>query len=279
MWCGSRLKGFVRLPRGRRLQVLNDILVRCGLDAADERPLHAYEASADEVAALRRLLPKRIDPDLKSRVSAQAFVLWACEHIRTTYPGGQLTWEFVFGGLGMTPPDYGYTQWLVQNGLAAWGRSLRRADSGHREFLYTLVAEGGLPDTALAEGSRYGSVLLRLIADLEAEGALAPVAAALAARRHIACLPQALRHDEQALLLADLALGLVDLRAVILVVAASEVEGVAERHDEAPFDIEGRLQSSRRAVQLRRDADGVRPLHRQPASAVAGPACLTGHDD
>ena len=38
---------------------------------------------------------------------------------------------------------------------------------------------------------------------------------------------------------------LVDLRAVILVVAASEVEGVAERHDEAPFDIEGRLQSSR----------------------------------
>ncbi|MGN7871638.1 MULTISPECIES: chromate resistance protein ChrB domain-containing protein [Paracoccus] len=45
---------------------------------------------------------------------------------------------------------------------------------------------------------------------------------------------------------------LVDLRAVILFVAASEVEGVAERHDEAPFDIEGRLQSSRRAVQLRR---------------------------
>ncbi|WP_374301054.1 STY4851/ECs_5259 family protein [Paracoccus sp. (in: a-proteobacteria)] len=197
------------------MKVLNDIYARCRLDAADGRALHAYDVSANEVAALRRLLPKRIDPDLKSPVSAQAFVLWASEHIRTTYPGGLLTWEFVFDGLGMTPPDYGYTQWLVQTGLTAWRRRVRRAESGHREFLYTLVAEGGLPDAALAEGNRYGSVLLRLIADLEAEGALAPVAAALAAKRHVAGLPQALRHDEQARLLADLALGLVDLRAAL----------------------------------------------------------------
>lgn len=157
----------------------------------------------------------RINPEWRSVVSAQAFVLWASEHIRTAYPGGHLTWEFVFDGLGIRPPDYPYIKWLVESGLAEWRRSVRRADSGNREFLYTLVAEGGLPDAALAEANRYGTVLLRLVSDLEAEGALAPVAAAQAARRHVAGLPQALRHDEQARLLADLALGLVDLRAAL----------------------------------------------------------------
>ncbi|MCC5974374.1 MAG: hypothetical protein JJT81_10025 [Rubellimicrobium sp.] len=197
------------------MKVLSEILGRCGLEAADGRALHAYHATAAEIAALRQLLPLRIDPDLRFAASAQAFVLWASEHIRTTYPGGHLTWEFVFEGLGIAPPDYFYTQWLVETGLTAWRRKLRRSDNGNREFLYTLVAEGGLPDAALAEANTYGRVLLALIAELEDEGALAEVAAVPVARRHVAGLPQALRHDEQARLLADLALGLVDLRAAL----------------------------------------------------------------
>lgn len=197
------------------MQILNDLLARCDISNPDGRALHAYGATPEEVATLRRLLPKRIDPDFKSKVSAQAFVLWVCEHIRTTYTGGQITWEYVYGGLGLKPPDYLHTQWLVETGLAAWRRKVRRGDSGHREFLYTLVAEGGLPDAALAEANRYGTVLLKLILELEAEGALAPVAAAFAAKRQVAGLPQALRHEEQARLLADLALGLVDLRSAL----------------------------------------------------------------
>lgn len=197
------------------MQVLKDVLTRSGIEVADGRALHAYEPTAEEIDALRRLLPLRVNPDLKSPVTAQAFVLWACEYIRTTYPGGQLTWEFVFTGLSMPPADYFFTQWLVETGLNAWRRKLRQSNAGHREFLYTLVAEGGLPDAALAEANRYGAVLLRLIADLEAEGALASVAATLAARRHLGGLPQALRHEEQARLLSDLALGLVELRAAL----------------------------------------------------------------
>jgi len=197
------------------LQVLEDILARCGLASADGRALHAYNTTADELAALRRLLPLRIDPGLRSRTSAQAFVLWASEHIRTAYPGGYLRWDFVFDGLGIRRPDYQYIQWLVASGLTAWGRRVRYAEDGDREFLYTLVAEGGLPDAALAEANTYGRVLLRLISDLEAEGSLAQVAAPSIARRHLAELPQALRHDEQARLISDLALGLIHLRAVL----------------------------------------------------------------
>jgi hypothetical protein len=197
------------------LRLIEDLLARSGLTAPDGRALYVYEVSEAEASALNKLLNFRISTELRHPITAQAFVLWASEHIRTRYRGGQLTWDFVFAGLNLQPPDYPYIQWLVETGLRQWRRRVRHAESGSREFLYSLLAEGGLPDAALAEANRYGSVLLRLVSDLEAEGALATVAAALTARRHLGDLPQALRHEEQARLLADLALSLVNLRAAL----------------------------------------------------------------
>lgn len=200
---------------GAILRLIDDLLARCRLGAPDGRPLYSYEVSEEEVNAFKNLLPFRISSEQRSPMTAQAFVLWASEHIRTRYRGGLLTWEFVFSGLKLRPPEYPYIQWLVETGLLKWRRRVRHAESGNREFLYSLLAEGGLPDAALAEANRYGTVLLRILSDLEAEGTLATVAAALTARRHLGALPQTLRHDEQARLLADLALGLVQLRAAL----------------------------------------------------------------
>lgn len=197
------------------MQILSDIMSRVGITVADGRPLHAYVATQEELASLQRLLPLRLNAEQRLGFTAQAFVLWACEHIRTVYPGGQLTWEFVFQGIGIKRPDYSYITWLVETGLHGWKRRLLHSASGHREFLYTLLSEGGLPDAALAEAGRYTAVLLRLITEFEAEGALAAVTAAMAAHRHLDGLPQTLRTDEQARLLADLALGLVTLRAAL----------------------------------------------------------------
>jgi hypothetical protein len=197
------------------MKALDELFKRVGAASADGRPLYAYEITADEQASLTRMLPLRINVAERLETTAQAFVLWASEYIRSNYTGGQITWEFVFNGFSLTPPEYSFIQWLVETGLQKWRRSVRRGDTGHREFLYTLVAEGGLPDAAMAEAGTYGNALLRVIAEIEREGTLGVVAAVPAARRHLHTLPQALRHEEQARLLADLALALVKLRRAL----------------------------------------------------------------
>lgn len=197
------------------MDVLNPILARAGLGRPDGRRLHGYEPTPDEIAALARLLRLRIETGLRAPSTAQGFVLWAAERIRTRYRGGQLTWEFVYAGLGRRPPDHALTRWLVEEGLAAWGRRVRHYLGGHRAFLYSLLAEGGLPDAALAEAGRYREALLGLIAAIEAEGALAPLAALAVARRFTGRLPHALNTEDQAELLADLALTLANLRAAL----------------------------------------------------------------
>lgn len=195
------------------MQLLADILLRNGLDRPDGRPLHAYTIDDRELAALGRLLRLRIGTEEPLASTAQAFVLWAAEYLRTAYPGGYLTWDFVFAGLAQPRPDYAFVQRITEDGLRAWGRSLRRGQVGHREFLYSLLAEGGLPDIALAQAGTYRTALLALIAEIEGEGALGAAQADRAALRAIERLPRALQSAEQARLMAELARALVTLRA------------------------------------------------------------------
>jgi hypothetical protein len=195
------------------MNIIGEVLRRVHIDAPDGRLLHAYEVTEDEQERLGKFLRMRIGVHQRLTSTAQGFVLWAAERIRTRYRGGHLTWEFVFEGLGTPNPDYPFISWLAEQGFAAWKRPLRRGSSGDREFLYSLLAEGGLPDAALAEAGRYRQVLLGLVAEIEDEGTLAHAMAETAAKRRLADLPQVLRSDEQARLMADLALALRDLRS------------------------------------------------------------------
>lgn len=194
------------------MKILQDILERCDLDEPDGRPLHRYLVTDEEHERLGRslgLMPGGFrNPSVKI---AQAFVLWASEHIRREYPGNILSWDFVFTGLNL---DYerALAIELTEAGLVQWRRPLRYGDAGHRQFLYSLLAEGGLPDLALANAARYGETLLALIRQLEAEGALGAGLSHSLAMRAAGGLPQVLRTKEQALLLAELAQALVELR-------------------------------------------------------------------
>ena len=62
----------------------------------------------------------------------------------------------------------------------------------------------------------------------------------------------------------------VDPDAVFLFVAPGEVAGVSERFGAAPFDVEGDIGASRRAVHVRRDGRGVR-ARRLPGVAAPRP--------
>lgn len=194
------------------MKILQDILKRCDLHEPDGRPLHRYLVTDTEHGRLGRslgLMPGGFrNPSPKI---AQAFVLWASEHIRQKYAANILSWEFVFDGLNL-PYERALALDLTEVGLTQWQRRLRHDAAGHRAFLYSLLAEGGLPDLALADASRYRNALLGLIRRLETEGILGASFSEELARQAVAGLPQVMQSKEQEWLLAELAQALVELR-------------------------------------------------------------------
>jgi hypothetical protein len=86
---------------------------------------------------------------------AATFVIWAAEYVRSAFPGGQLTWAFIFQGLGLAE-DRARGIELVQTGLAWWRRYVRHSEAGQRMFLYSLMAEGGLPQALMAQEGKWG---------------------------------------------------------------------------------------------------------------------------
>lgn len=196
------------------MQILRNVLERAHLTTPDNRPLHAYELTDDELAKLESLLRVRVASGQLLASTAQAFVIWAAEVIRREHAGGPLAWRLVFDKLGLAE-DQALARELTREGLKQWARNLRVSEAGTQLFLYSLMAEGGLPDALLAEAGRYRAMLIGLVREIEAEGALGSAMAEAAARRRTAELPQAFQHEDTVRLLADLALGLVEARAAL----------------------------------------------------------------
>jgi hypothetical protein len=188
------------------------LLQRERLTAPDGRPLLAWNCDPDQRQLLAASCQHLMAGLPFTALTAARFVLWAAEEIRTQHRPGQLTWDWLFGRLGRPPaPQLGRD--LTERGLAWWGRRVRISEGGARQFLYSLMAEGGMPDAYLAEAARYRSAVLSMLAEIEQEGALAEAAAERVAWRRVGDLPHAFRHPDTVLLLADLALALARLRA------------------------------------------------------------------
>lgn len=161
----------------------------------DARPMHLYLCDDDEYAALGHWLKPRLQSRAVSSGVAGWFALWAVERIRRFYAGGGLTWAFVFAGMSVEP-DQRQAAELAEKGLLFWRRPLRRsAMGGGRHFLYSLMAEGGLPDALLARESGYRAALLGTIADI---GAMGAATALTIARRWLGALPQVYQEDQAA---------------------------------------------------------------------------------
>ena len=99
--------------------------------------------------------------DAAGRVSglvAARFVFWAAEHIRANFSGGSLTWDFIFGAIDWLE-DQGFGRKLTARGLEWWGREIRVSDAGIRMFLYSLMAEGGIPEALLSNPGLYRDVI------------------------------------------------------------------------------------------------------------------------
>jgi hypothetical protein len=194
------------------MPVLRRILAKIGLEIPDGRPLYAVPVSPEEHAELEKLLSFRVAAKEILDSTGARFVLWAAERIRSSFEGGQLTWRFIFQGLN-EPEDREFAVQLVVRGLRWWGREVRITDGGIHLYLYTLMAEGGLPQSLLVQSGLYQRVIKGLLRDIEAEGADIPddLACRIAARR-VGDLPQTFQTDDIIRLLADLTVALVRLR-------------------------------------------------------------------
>lgn len=197
------------------MNVIDEILEVNGLSEPDGRPLHAYACPPDMLQRMQQFLALRLEAGMVASSTTTAFVFWASERIRTAFDGGHLTWEFVFRGLGRSPDRTLGTK-LTQCGLRAWRREIRRSDAGQTLFLYTLMAEGGLPDTLLRQEGLYRQVVMNLVSEIEEmNGRGLSSGAEMAARRQIWALPQSFQTDDFARVLGDLGQALVELRADI----------------------------------------------------------------
>ncbi|MCB1357851.1 MAG: STY4851/ECs_5259 family protein [Maritimibacter sp.] len=188
---------------------------RRALHSPDGRPLHAYDCGDEEFDHLSQLLKIRIASGQTLPSTARWFVFWAAEFIRKDYRQGSLSWDLVFQGLGLSG-DHGYGRALVEQGLKQWGRQVRRRDTdAKRLFLYSLMAEGGLPDAFLTRHSGYADAVLLTVSELLRHSVSDREMALPVARRRITALPAVYQDEEAVEMLCDLALALAILRRAL----------------------------------------------------------------
>ena len=208
------------------MKPVSEIISVNNLAVPDGRPLHGYDCSPDLFAELEEALRSLTIHDQPIQIEAAGFVFWAAEHIRAHFLGGKLTWAFIFHNLGL-PEDQELGRELVERGLDWWRRGVRKSISGIRMFLYSLMAEGGIPEALLNEPGLYRDVVMGLMAEIESEGGLAAKHwAEQIAARWTKRLPQTFQGDDFRFLLADLVMSLVELRSKL---PAELPENVAER--------------------------------------------------
>ncbi len=198
------------------MPVISKIVDDAGLVAADGRSLCRYRFDESTFNNLEEELRSRAVAGREILSAAPQFVFWAAEHIRARFSGGNLNWAFVLQPLGLPPENQELGRELTESGLVWWRRKVKVSRAGTRMFLFTLMAEGGIPEALLSEGGLRRNVVMGLLAEMEAEGG--PAAASWAERiaaRWMPRLPQTFQGEDITRLLADLARSLAALRAML----------------------------------------------------------------
>lgn len=154
---------------------------------------------------------------MRAPQTAGLYVIWAAERIRRNYDGTGLSWDFINAPL---PHIFNgqRIESFIRRGLDFWARPIRYGRSGNRLFMYTLLAEGGIP-TAVLEGARQHAVVLRqMIEDIGNRGGVTLLGFDLAcdlARMRMRYLPRVLHNDDTITLFVELAQAIFELRQVI----------------------------------------------------------------
>lgn len=204
------MKGVADVAAG----LLHDVLTGAGLSAPDGRLLHGYDVSDPQFAAMGAVMSQLSPKHKRQMAVAGLYVLWAAERIRRGYDGSGLSWDFInaeLPGIFVGTTSSGF----VRLGLDHWRRPVRRGPGGNHLFMYTLMAEGGIP-LAVLESARLHTLVLRaMIDEICSRGGIAGLGYETAfelAQQKMRYLPNILKDRDSVALFIDLAQAIFDLR-------------------------------------------------------------------
>lgn len=189
---------------------LQKFLQKRHLAYPDKRPLYQYKIEPEEITQLQQIW--RDTPwDHFPEVWAGIFCLLGATHFCTSYQSGPWSWAQITEPLGIQIPLSSLYS-IVEQGLRFWKRPLLTNQTG-REFLLTLVCEGGLPLGVLTnpEREQHLSRYLRLL--LEAIEYHGSFRAEEMARHYQEVLPPSLQQEVVRRLCIDLLREISELRS------------------------------------------------------------------
>ena len=138
----------------------------CENGRPDGRPLFEYECSEDEFDEVVKVLEaqrEQVDSKELPLWTEALFTLYCAEWCRQRYDGGAWGWYRILNPIDWRFGDRRHIPW-VESGLRFWGRELFSRDRG-TEYLYTLVAEGGIPNHLLTGQAGVFSSYLKALID------------------------------------------------------------------------------------------------------------------
>tara|TARA_R110001583_G_scaffold195526_1_gene375361 strand:- start:8445 stop:11924 length:3480 start_codon:yes stop_codon:yes gene_type:complete len=137
----------------------------------DGRPLFAYQIDNKEFEHIGNCL------SFSAALSAEninkrlpnwdaLFVLYASLWWRSNYQGGAWSWENILSSLELSQDEFGHKvlRSLVTTGLKYWKRELLINSQG-RQFLGTIIFEGGIPLGLLTQNSNFDTFLKGVLKD------------------------------------------------------------------------------------------------------------------
>ena len=191
-------------------------LTQYRLDRPDGRPLYNYRLSEDGYTTLRTLIgrwhvrPQMVDPS--SRYIGAVFCLFVAEWFRRDFQEGHWSWDGPCGAVGLAK-DFSTLHALTATGLDYWRQGLLRGADNSREYLLSLVVQGGIPTAFAARGEGWLSAYVRAVmSDLETSADLSFEQALRHARFHDHRVPVSFRVAAFVEIVAHLSAHLTELR-------------------------------------------------------------------
>ena len=188
------------------------VLSAHGCAFPDGRQLFKYDLSADEIATLKNTLAEAFRAHLPEtpRLLGAAFCLWAAHWFQREFSRGHWSWSGAMASVG-APNDPVSRERLVTEGLSYLRRPIRRIN-GSREFLATIVLEGGFPSRLIEEDAGWLSRYVEAVTLAASQGENTPDSALDHATFYQGMIPQTFRASSLCHLAADLAYNVAILR-------------------------------------------------------------------
>lgn len=191
---------------------LEPMLKARGLATPDERALYEYKLTEPEIAQLKSVLLACFKGSLPQtpRLVGAAFCLWTAYWFQREFEGGQWSWAEPLDAIS-APNDPNSRALLVTEGMDFLRREIRKIN-GHREFLITLVIEGGFPSRLISSEGGWLTRYVEAVTLAAAHGDNSLSAVLDHAEHYQFIIPASFRAESFLHLAAELAHHVADLR-------------------------------------------------------------------